>query len=50
MPQMSPMWWTLLMLMFIFTLLMTMKVLYFNYMKMIKMKKSVKKNYFNWSW
>nr|QZZ18370.1 ATP synthase F0 subunit 8 [Yangisunda tiani] len=50
MPQMSPMWWTFLMMMFIITMLMSMCMVYFNYNKYLEMKTSSKKMNLNWTW
>nr|QHB74168.1 ATP synthase F0 subunit 8 [Bolanusoides shaanxiensis] len=50
MPQMSPMWWTMLMLMFNITLISSMAITYFNYKKLM-MKNSLKlKKKMNWTW
>nr|ATF28659.1 ATP synthase F0 subunit 8 [Typhlocyba sp. EMHAU-15062510] len=50
MPQMSPMWWTMLMMMFIMSFIMCMYIMYFNSNKYSTMtKKMVKKN-LNWTW
>nr|QHV34323.1 ATP synthase F0 subunit 8 [Gessius sp. 'rufidorsus'] len=49
MPQMSPMWWMTLMLLFIFTLYMTMSMLYFN-KKFYFKNKNIKKMMMNWKW
>nr|YP_010463217.1 ATP synthase F0 subunit 8 [Cavelerius yunnanensis]UPL65536.1 ATPase subunit 8 [Cavelerius excavatus]UUJ37741.1 ATP synthase F0 subunit 8 [Cavelerius yunnanensis] len=51
MPQMAPLWWNMLYLMFIIMLLLTMNIIYF-----IFFNKSIKKNYSyktyqsNWKW
>nr|YP_010583107.1 ATP synthase F0 subunit 8 [Opamata lipcowa]UGN61553.1 ATP synthase F0 subunit 8 [Opamata lipcowa] len=50
MPQMSPMWWTSLMVMFITSIMICMYILYFNYTnKMTANKKYLHKN-MNWTW
>nr|YP_010582899.1 ATP synthase F0 subunit 8 [Aguriahana juglandis]UGN61319.1 ATP synthase F0 subunit 8 [Aguriahana juglandis] len=50
MPQMSPMWWTMLMMMFIMSFIICMYIMYFNSNKYFTMtKKMVKKN-LNWTW
>nr|YP_010736939.1 ATP synthase F0 subunit 8 [Chinaocerus tubulatus]WEP24826.1 ATP synthase F0 subunit 8 [Chinaocerus tubulatus] len=50
MPQMAPMWWMTMMLIFNLTYLMTTTMLYFNYK--IKTKSSIKVNKpeLNWKW
>nr|YP_010349788.1 ATP synthase F0 subunit 8 [Cassianeura bimaculata]UOH96530.1 ATP synthase F0 subunit 8 [Cassianeura bimaculata] len=50
MPQMSPMWWTSMMLMFILMFLLVMMIIYFNLIVKItsKIDFSVKK--MNWQW
>nr|QSL98475.1 ATP synthase F0 subunit 8 [Mileewa alara] len=50
MPQMSPIWWTSLMIYFIIMLMLINSMIYFNLIK-IKLKKKMittKKN--NWKW
>nr|YP_010582964.1 ATP synthase F0 subunit 8 [Vatana ogromna]UGN61410.1 ATP synthase F0 subunit 8 [Vatana ogromna] len=49
MPQMSPMWWTTLMFMFIISFMMYMNIMYFNYNKNIKKNKK-ELNKLNWMW
>nr|YP_010583068.1 ATP synthase F0 subunit 8 [Farynala dextra]UGN61514.1 ATP synthase F0 subunit 8 [Farynala dextra] len=48
MPQMSPMWWTSLMIMFIISIFVCMYIMYFNYSKNMSTKS--KKEYKNMSW
>nr|YP_010502865.1 ATP synthase F0 subunit 8 [Doratura homophyla]UXD78629.1 ATP synthase F0 subunit 8 [Doratura homophyla] len=50
MPQMAPMWWTLIMIMSILMLLMTLIMTYFSYVNINK--KINNKNYeiFHWKW
>nr|UGN61566.1 ATP synthase F0 subunit 8 [Paracyba sp.] len=50
MPQMSPMWWTTLMLMFIFSILVCMFMMYFNYTKKMSEKKKMTMNNLSWTW
>nr|QKY60290.1 ATP synthase F0 subunit 8 [Eupteryx minuscula]WRY72399.1 ATP synthase F0 subunit 8 [Eupteryx sp.] len=50
MPQMSPMWWMSLMMMFIITMMICINMNYFNYNKMLKMKKIGYKKMMNWMW
>nr|AKK32521.1 ATP synthase F0 subunit 8 [Henschiella sp. PJ-2015] len=51
MPQMSPLYWLIMMLMFMFMLMIMINMIYFNYM--VKMN-YIKKNYKNfnliWKW
>nr|YP_010363424.1 ATP synthase F0 subunit 8 [Atkinsoniella yunnanana]UNZ12525.1 ATP synthase F0 subunit 8 [Atkinsoniella yunnanana] len=50
MPQMAPMWWTFLMITFVFSFSLMMSILYFNIMsKSMKMKKD-KTIQMNWKW
>nr|YP_010610840.1 ATP synthase F0 subunit 8 [Erragonalia choui]WAP91661.1 ATP synthase F0 subunit 8 [Erragonalia choui] len=50
MPQMSPMWWTLMMLLFIFSMFLLMSLMYFNFLNksMLKNKKNIHE--MNWKW
>nr|YP_010865743.1 ATP synthase F0 subunit 8 [Sclomina guangxiensis]WGT89383.1 ATP synthase F0 subunit 8 [Sclomina guangxiensis]WGT89396.1 ATP synthase F0 subunit 8 [Sclomina guangxiensis]WGT89409.1 ATP synthase F0 subunit 8 [Sclomina guangxiensis]WGT89422.1 ATP synthase F0 subunit 8 [Sclomina guangxiensis]WGT89435.1 ATP synthase F0 subunit 8 [Sclomina guangxiensis] len=52
MPQMAPIWWTTLFIMFNTTLLMMMMIMYFQVDTQPKMKKQLTKNikYYNWKW
>nr|UFK32278.1 ATP synthase F0 subunit 8 [Eurhadina fusca] len=50
MPQMAPMWWTFLMLIYLSTMIMCMQALYFNSNKKFnKLSTKNMKNY-NWMW
>nr|UFK32226.1 ATP synthase F0 subunit 8 [Aguriahana sp. 1 BY-2021a] len=50
MPQMSPMWWTMLMIMFITSFIICMAVMYFNNSNFCKTKKSLTKKNLTWLW
>nr|AWV84410.1 ATP synthase F0 subunit 8 [Tettigades major] len=51
MPQMSPMYWLLLIFYFIFTLLLMIMLIYFSYLNMSKKCKIELLIYqFNWMW
>nr|UFK32239.1 ATP synthase F0 subunit 8 [Aguriahana digitata] len=50
MPQMSPMWWTILMMMFITSFLMCMYMMYFNAMNYFKSNKKLLKKNMTWKW
>nr|WRY72477.1 ATP synthase F0 subunit 8 [Aguriahana wutyshana] len=50
MPQMSPMWWTMLMIMFIGSYVICMYIMYFNSTSLFKTKKSMTKKNLNWVW
>nr|YP_009994712.1 ATP synthase F0 subunit 8 [Zyginella minuta]QNP08950.1 ATP synthase F0 subunit 8 [Zyginella minuta] len=50
MPQMSPMWWTSLMMIFITIFVMNMSFTYFNYNKMINKKKTQIMTNYKWMW
>nr|WRY72490.1 ATP synthase F0 subunit 8 [Yangida basnetti] len=50
MPQMSPMWWTMMMMIFLISMLMAMSLVYFSYKKLIKKDMKMKKTSFNWLW
>nr|YP_010952934.1 ATP synthase F0 subunit 8 [Empoascanara alami]YP_010952973.1 ATP synthase F0 subunit 8 [Empoascanara hongkongica]QJT42832.1 ATP synthase F0 subunit 8 [Empoascanara dwalata]WMQ52377.1 ATP synthase F0 subunit 8 [Empoascanara alami]WMQ52416.1 ATP synthase F0 subunit 8 [Empoascanara hongkongica] len=50
MPQMSPMWWTFLMIMFILSFIMIMSMLYFDYKKKIDFKINLNLTKMNWKW
>nr|YP_010835914.1 ATP synthase F0 subunit 8 [Apphia sp. 1 SJ-2023a]WGC89433.1 ATP synthase F0 subunit 8 [Apphia sp. 1 SJ-2023a] len=50
MPQMSPMWWMYMMLIFIMCLMMMNSLIYFNYLKSSTKMKTFKNFDFNWKW
>nr|QZZ18305.1 ATP synthase F0 subunit 8 [Eupteryx adspersa] len=50
MPQMSPLWWMSLMVMFIIAMMICINMNYFNYNKIFKMKKIDSKKMMNWMW
>nr|QKV48761.1 ATP synthase F0 subunit 8 [Parathailocyba orla] len=50
MPQMSNMWWTMLMMTFIITFMMAMFMVYFNYMKLLTKNTDKKTKNMNWLW
>nr|YP_008992963.1 ATP synthase F0 subunit 8 [Leptobelus gazella]AEE89601.1 ATP synthase F0 subunit 8 [Leptobelus gazella] len=50
MPQMSPLWWLTLAVMFNLLTMMTMSMMYFNLKIELNMNKSMKKNKLNWKW
>nr|YP_011010163.1 ATP synthase F0 subunit 8 [Hermatobates djiboutensis]WPW46687.1 ATP synthase F0 subunit 8 [Hermatobates djiboutensis] len=51
MPQMSPMWWSTLFMLFIASLMLMNSMIYFNKKFSIKKSsKSTKKNSMNWQW
>nr|YP_009732578.1 ATP synthase F0 subunit 8 [Idiocerus salicis]QHS71297.1 ATP synthase F0 subunit 8 [Idiocerus salicis]WEP24852.1 ATP synthase F0 subunit 8 [Idiocerus sp.] len=50
MPQMSPMWWLTLMLIFNFSFLMMNSVIYFNYKVTNKCSVKMLKYKLNWKW
>nr|QZZ18244.1 ATP synthase F0 subunit 8 [Dikraneura zlata] len=50
MPQMSPMWWTSLMMMFIFSFMLLMSILYFNFNLINSYKTEITKNKMIWKW
>nr|YP_010582977.1 ATP synthase F0 subunit 8 [Warodia hoso]UGN61423.1 ATP synthase F0 subunit 8 [Warodia hoso]WRY72451.1 ATP synthase F0 subunit 8 [Warodia biguttata] len=50
MPQMSPMWWLTMMIVFSITLMMCMQMLYFNNTKKLTETKKEKSKNMNWMW
>nr|QUI77261.1 ATP synthase F0 subunit 8 [Mitjaevia shibingensis] len=50
MPQMSPMWWTTLMVMFIIIFLILMTNMYFNLNNKLTMKVMLLKKNMSWKW
>nr|YP_010835875.1 ATP synthase F0 subunit 8 [Onukindia connexa]WGC89394.1 ATP synthase F0 subunit 8 [Onukindia connexa] len=50
MPQMSPMWWLNMMLMFIFCLIMMNSLIYFNFFMKNKKKTNYDYKNLNWKW
>nr|ASM41873.1 ATP synthase F0 subunit 8 [Scaphoideus nigrivalveus] len=50
MPQMAPMWWTIILLSTMLTLMMTIIINYFNYNKIIKSNYKMKFKVLNWTW
>nr|YP_010349775.1 ATP synthase F0 subunit 8 [Cassianeura cassiae]UOH96517.1 ATP synthase F0 subunit 8 [Cassianeura cassiae] len=50
MPQMSPMWWTSLMLMFILMLMIMMMMIYFNLNIKMNKKIMISSKKINWQW
>nr|YP_010363437.1 ATP synthase F0 subunit 8 [Atkinsoniella aurantiaca]UNZ12538.1 ATP synthase F0 subunit 8 [Atkinsoniella aurantiaca] len=50
MPQMAPMWWTFLMIMFVSTFMLMMSMLYFNIMSKSMPMMNKKINQMNWKW
>nr|YP_010952921.1 ATP synthase F0 subunit 8 [Empoascanara plamka]WMQ52364.1 ATP synthase F0 subunit 8 [Empoascanara plamka] len=50
MPQMSPMWWTMLMTMFTLSLLMMLTMMYFEYKKEINYKINFNNKKMIWKW
>nr|YP_010582912.1 ATP synthase F0 subunit 8 [Aguriahana triangularis]UGN61332.1 ATP synthase F0 subunit 8 [Aguriahana triangularis] len=50
MPQMSPMWWTMLMIMFISSFIMCLYLMYFNTTKFFKFNKKFTKKNLAWMW
>nr|YP_010963617.1 ATP synthase F0 subunit 8 [Pantaleon erectonodatus]WKZ08100.1 ATP synthase F0 subunit 8 [Pantaleon erectonodatus] len=50
MPQMSPMWWLTLMLMFNSMVMMTISMVYFNYYTSLKSTMIMKKLNLIWKW
>nr|ATC73049.1 ATP synthase F0 subunit 8 [Cuerna sp. EMHAU-2015-Zz052311] len=50
MPQMAPIWWTLMMILFIFTLFMMMTLIYFNNMNKYTKMKKIFTSQMNWKW
>nr|YP_010278719.1 ATP synthase F0 subunit 8 [Changbaninus pleiospicules]UKE80316.1 ATP synthase F0 subunit 8 [Changbaninus pleiospicules] len=50
MPQMAPMWWTIIMLMTMSTLMITVIINYFNSYMIVKGTLKTKTNKMNWVW
>nr|YP_010727924.1 ATP synthase F0 subunit 8 [Bothrogonia lata]WDZ68105.1 ATP synthase F0 subunit 8 [Bothrogonia lata] len=50
MPQMSPMWWTSLLLMFLTSLLMMMTLIYFDTESLKNNKMTFTKKMMTWKW
>nr|YP_010743021.1 ATP synthase F0 subunit 8 [Anagonalia emeiensis]WEU75302.1 ATP synthase F0 subunit 8 [Anagonalia emeiensis] len=50
MPQMSPMWWTFLMLMFMFMMFFMLSLMYFNFMNKLMKNNKFMSNQMNWKW
>nr|YP_010924952.1 ATP synthase F0 subunit 8 [Chanohirata theae]WKB17930.1 ATP synthase F0 subunit 8 [Chanohirata theae] len=50
MPQMSPMWWTTIMLWIIMCLLVMMSINYFNYSPNMKINKKISSETLIWKW
>nr|YP_010736848.1 ATP synthase F0 subunit 8 [Macropsis perpetua]YP_010736861.1 ATP synthase F0 subunit 8 [Macropsis ocellata]WEP24722.1 ATP synthase F0 subunit 8 [Macropsis perpetua]WEP24735.1 ATP synthase F0 subunit 8 [Macropsis ocellata] len=50
MPQMAPMWWFSLEILFVISMLIMMTNIYFNFKIKIKPKKSTTKNKIKWMW
>nr|YP_010610827.1 ATP synthase F0 subunit 8 [Nanatka castenea]WAP91648.1 ATP synthase F0 subunit 8 [Nanatka castenea] len=50
MPQMAPMWWTLLMILFIFSMILTNSMMYFNMLNKIITINKMKTLQMNWKW
>nr|YP_010583055.1 ATP synthase F0 subunit 8 [Eurhadina exclamationis]UGN61501.1 ATP synthase F0 subunit 8 [Eurhadina exclamationis] len=50
MPQMAPIWWTMLSMMFLLSMMMSMQMLYFNYNKFFKKKNLKNKINYYWVW
>nr|YP_010963630.1 ATP synthase F0 subunit 8 [Tribulocentrus zhenbaensis]WKZ08113.1 ATP synthase F0 subunit 8 [Tribulocentrus zhenbaensis] len=50
MPQMSPMWWMSLMLMFNSMIMLSICMMYFNYKISIKLSSSTNKTNLTWKW
>nr|YP_010692629.1 ATP synthase F0 subunit 8 [Machaerotypus stigmosus]WBV77370.1 ATP synthase F0 subunit 8 [Machaerotypus stigmosus] len=50
MPQMSPMWWMTLMLMFNSMIMLSISMTYFNYKTSLKLLSSTKKISLIWKW
>nr|QZZ18318.1 ATP synthase F0 subunit 8 [Eurhadina jarrayi] len=50
MPQMAPMWWTLLMMMFLLSMTVCMNITYFNMNKCLSNSSKKIKTNFNWKW
>nr|QUI77249.1 ATP synthase F0 subunit 8 [Empoascanara gracilis] len=50
MPQMSPMWWTNLMMILMMTLIMMMVIMYFNFNIKMKIEENPLLKKMNWKW
>nr|YP_010952908.1 ATP synthase F0 subunit 8 [Empoascanara defecta]WMQ52351.1 ATP synthase F0 subunit 8 [Empoascanara defecta] len=50
MPQMSPMWWTFLMIMFLMSFIALMTMMYFEFSKEIKYKTNLNFKKMIWKW
>nr|WRY72438.1 ATP synthase F0 subunit 8 [Typhlocyba bilaminata] len=50
MPQMAPMWWTMLMLMFISAMMISMTMNYFTYNTHFMSKNKTDTMNYNWMW
>nr|YP_010271147.1 ATP synthase F0 subunit 8 [Gargara genistae]UKB86912.1 ATP synthase F0 subunit 8 [Gargara genistae] len=50
MPQMSPLWWLTLMLMFNSMIMLSISMLYFNYNNSFKVSTTSQKINLNWMW
>nr|ATC73072.1 ATP synthase F0 subunit 8 [Cicadellinae sp. EMHAU-2015-Zz060410]QUO99351.1 ATP synthase F0 subunit 8 [Atkinsoniella grahami] len=50
MPQMAPMWWTSLMILFIMTLLLMMNIIYFNMLSKSTKNNQIFIKQMNWKW
>nr|QKO00201.1 ATP synthase F0 subunit 8 [Evacanthus acuminatus]QWC53809.1 ATP synthase F0 subunit 8 [Evacanthus heimianus] len=50
MPQMSPMWWLNMMLMFIFCMMIMNSMIYFNFYYVKSTYNNYKNMNFNWKW
>nr|QZR91910.1 ATP synthase F0 subunit 8 [Mileewa rufivena] len=50
MPQMSPIWWTSLMMLTIISMMMIISMIYFNLIKIKMNKKMLYSNKKNWKW
>nr|UQS80541.1 ATP synthase F0 subunit 8 [Convexana sp. 1 JW-2022a] len=50
MPQMSPMWWLSMMLMFMFCFFIINSMIYFNILKNKNLYLKYKNSNFNWKW
>nr|QZZ18357.1 ATP synthase F0 subunit 8 [Sobrala sp. SL-2021a] len=50
MPQMSPLWWTFMMIMFLMTFNLMMNMIYFNYKMKIESKFNITKKNIYWMW
>nr|YP_010952895.1 ATP synthase F0 subunit 8 [Empoascanara quarta]WMQ52338.1 ATP synthase F0 subunit 8 [Empoascanara quarta] len=50
MPQMSPMWWTTLMMLFTFLFVLLMVMMYFELKKSVHFKTKLNFQKMNWKW